>query len=97
MHEACEETIQPKVFLKHKRPGWNSSVDAAHRRSKATWKQSKASGKPNSLTNPARESYLKVKRDFRKALRAWKLEQDFLFYTNLDLNHNSDKISITTE
>ena len=92
MHEACEETIPPKVFLKHKRPGWNSSVNAAHRRSKAAWKQWKASGKPNSPTNPARESYLKVKRDFCKALGAWKHEQDFLFYSNLDLNNSSDKI-----
>ena len=94
MHKACAKTIPPKVFLKHKRPGWNSSVNTAHRRSKAAWKLWKASGKPNCPTNPVRESYLKAKRDFRKTLRAWKHEQDFLFYSNMDLNHNSDKIII---
>ena len=70
-----------KVFLKPKRPVWNSSVNAAHRRSKAALKQWKASAKPNSPTNPARELHLKVKRKFRKALRAWKHEKDFLFYS----------------
>ena len=92
MHKACAKTIPPKAFLKHKRPGWNSSVNAAHRHSKAAWKLWKASGKPNCPTNPVRELHFKAKRDFRKTLRAWKHEQDFLFYSNMDLNHNSDKL-----
>ena len=50
------------------------------------------SGKPNCPTNPVRESYLKAKRDFHKTLKAWKHEQDLLFCSNMDLNHNSDKI-----
>ena len=37
-------------------------------------------------------TYLKAKREFHKALRAWKQDQDFSFYASLDLNHNSDKL-----
>ena len=58
MHKACAKTIPPKAFLKHKRPGWNSSVNAVHRHSKAAWKLWKASGKPNCPTNPFRKLYL---------------------------------------
>ena len=47
-----------KALLKHKTPGWNSSVNAVHRHSKAAWKLWKASGKPNCPTNPVRKSYL---------------------------------------
>ena len=32
MQDSCEETIPPKMFQTHKKPGWNSSVNAAHRR-----------------------------------------------------------------
>ena len=59
MHKVWEKTIPPKIFLKHKRPGWNPSLNTPCRRSKAIWKQWKASDKPNSPTNPARESYLR--------------------------------------
>ena len=37
-------------------------------------------------------TYLKAKREFHKALRAWKRDQNFSFYASLDLNHNSDKL-----
>ena len=40
---------------------------------------------PNKPTSPGRDSYLKVKREFRKALRAWKRDQNFSFYASLDI------------
>ena len=71
MQKSCGETIKP---------GWNSSVNAAH------WKLWKLSNNPNNPINPARESYLKAKREFHKALRAWIQDQDFSFNASLDLN-----------
>jgi len=88
MQKACEEIIPLKAFLRLKRPGWNSSANAAHRCSKAAWKQWKWVGRPSDPTNPVRESYLKAKREFHNALRTWKWDQDFSFYTSLDLNHS---------
>ena len=77
MHNSCKETIPPKLLQKYKKYGWNSSVNAAHRQSKGAWKWWKLSDNPNNPTSPARESYLKAKLEFRKALRAWKRDQDF--------------------
>ena len=96
MRKSCEETIPPKLFQNYEKPGWNSSVNAAHRCSKAAWKRWKLSDNPNNSASPARESYLKAKCEFQKTLRAWKHDQDFSFYASLDLNHNSDKLTFPT-
>ena len=81
MQKACEETIPLKAFLRHKRPGWNCSVNAAHRCSKAAWKRWKRSSRPSDPINPVRESYLKAKHEFRNALRTWKWDHSIPAWT----------------
>ena len=43
---ACEESVPKKEFDKHKKPGWNTSINSAHKRSKAAWRCWKNAGSP---------------------------------------------------
>ena len=89
MKSSANENLPKKQFKKHKRPGWNRSINTAQRRSKAAWHRWKQAGHPLDPSHEARAEYLSSKRRFRQAMRKLQKEQDTAFYEDIDL-HCSD-------
>ena len=60
MKTSDEENLSNKQFKRHKRPGWNRSINTAHRRSKAAWRRWKRVGCPWTLLTKPGQSTLTV-------------------------------------
>ena len=64
MLSSSQETIPTKMYHKHRHPGWNPSLNGAHRCAKNAWHYWKRAGKPSDPLHPAKFQYKKCKREF---------------------------------
>ena len=93
MLSSSQETILTKMYHKHRYPGWNPTLNAAHRRAKNAWHYWKRAGKPSDPLHPAKFQYKKCKREFRKLLCKATRKQNFDFFRKLDIHaSNSEKL-----
>ena len=93
MLSSSQETIPTKQYHKHKHPGWNPALNAAHCRAKNAWHFWKRANKPTDPFHPAKSRYKMCKREFQKLLRKVARKQKFDFFRKLDVHaSNSEKL-----
>ena len=83
---AAKQTIPPKRFIPHRKPGWDKPLKAAHTKSKLAHKKWIKAGWPHQSDHPARRQYKEAKSAFRACLRACQKEENEEFLQALDLD-----------
>ena len=83
---AAKQTIPPKRFIPHRKPGWDKHLKAAHNKSKRAHKQWIKAGRPRQSDHPARRQYKEAKSAFRACLRTRQREENEEFLQALDLD-----------
>ena len=83
---ASKQTIPPKCFVPHRKPGWDEHLKAVHTKSKLAYKQWIKAGRPHQSDHPVRRQYKEAKSTFRACLRACQREENEEFLQALDLD-----------
>ena len=83
---AAKQTIPPKQFIPHRKPGWDKHLKAAHTKSKRAHKQWIKAGRPRQSDHPAQRQCKEAKSTFRACLRARQREENEEFLQALDLD-----------
>ncbi len=79
-------SFPPVRFLKHRRPGWTPEVSAAHKRSKAAFRNWCISGKDANSLDPLKMVYKNAKRLFRREFRKFLRNECYRFFDSVDFN-----------
>ena len=83
---AAKQTIPPKCFVPHWKPGWDKHLKAVHTKLKLAHKQWIKAGRPRQSDHPAQRQYKEAKSTFRACLRARQREENEEFLQALDLD-----------